>query len=98
MEKIKKTILQALAYEGVPCPSGITGPCEVIVPDLNAVYYMKINLTAELMDVGFLNAYVEPPPPPEPPIPPEPPENTYFLEDDNGDIFIDDYSNSFIYE
>ena len=97
MEKIKKTILQALAYEGVPCPSGITGPCEVIVPDLTAVYYMKINLTAELMDVGFLDAYVEPVIP-EPPVPPEPPVETFFLEDEYDNVLADENNEGFLYE
>jgi len=92
MEKIKKTILQALAYEGVPCPTGTTGPCEVIVPDLTAVYYMKINLTAELMDVGFLNAYVEPVIP-EPPVPPEPPAETFDLVSNEGIAFTDNNIN-----
>ncbi len=31
----------------------------VIIPDLNAVYYMKIGLTQDTLDVGFLDAYVE---------------------------------------
>ena len=96
MEKIKKTILQALAYEGVPCPSGITGPCEIIVPDLTAVYYMKINLTAELMDVGFLNAYVEPVIP-EPPVPPEPPAETFDLVSNEGVAFTDNNNDNLIY-
>lgn len=98
MEKIKKTILQAVGTQGVTCPSGTTGPCEIIVPDLLAVYYIKINLTAELMDVGFLDAYVEPVIP-EPPVPPEPPAETFFLVDSEGTVFYDPYNNNeFIYE
>ena len=97
MEKIKKTILQALMTESVPCPSGITGPCAIIVPDLTVVYHMKINLTAELMDVGFLDAYVEPVVP-EPPIPPEPPAETYFLEDEYENVLADDDDLGFLYE
>ena len=88
MEKIKKTILQVLTTESVPCSSGITGPCHIIVPDLLAVYHMKINLTAELMDVGFLDAYVEPVVP-EPIIPPEPPVDTDYLINTDDSIFAD---------
>ena len=98
MEKIKKTILQVLTTESVPCSSGITGPCHIIVPDLLAVYHMKINLTAVLMDVGFLDAYVEPVVP-EPPVPPEPPVETFYLVDTGSDVFNDPYNNNeFIYE
>ena len=96
MEKIKKTILQVLATQGVPCPSGITGPCDIIVPDLNAVYYMKINLTAELMDVGFLDGYVEPVIP-EPPVPPIPPAETFDLVSNEGIAFTDDNGDNLIY-
>lgn len=59
MEKIKKTILQALTTGTTACTGTTSGQCIIIIPDLNAVYYMKINLIAELMDVGFLDAYVE---------------------------------------
>ena len=97
MEKIKKTILQALTTLEVPCPSGITGPCEIIQPDLTAVYFMKINLTAELMDVGFLDAYVEPVIP-EPPVPPEPPVETFFLEDEYENVLADENNDGFLYE
>lgn len=86
MEKIKKTILQALTTESVPCPSGITGPCVIIVPDLSVVYHMKINLTAELMDVGFLDAYVE-----------ESISTTYLFTDNEDNLLVDDVGDNLIF-
>ena len=32
--------------------------CWEIIPDLDAVYYFKINLTSEIIDIGFFDAYV----------------------------------------
>ena len=55
MEIIKKTILQAITT-GVT--SGCTGHCHVIIPDINAVYYLKFGLVQDVEDVGFLSAFV----------------------------------------
>lgn len=60
MEVIKKTILRALTTEPVPCGDDVVGPCRRIIPDLSAVYFMKLSLTSEVMDIGFFDAYVEP--------------------------------------
>ncbi|MFW6219452.1 MAG: hypothetical protein ACOC33_01160 [bacterium] len=55
MEVIKKTIKQALT-------TGITetcsGDCRVIIPDLNANYYITFSLTAKSLDFGFFDALI----------------------------------------
>jgi len=92
MEKLKKTILQALTTEVTS--SGTT----IIVPDLSITYHLKFGLKQTARDIGFFDAYIEFVPP-IPPIPPEPPLITYFLEDDDGDVFTDNNNNNlFIYE
>ena len=98
MEKIKKTILQVTTTQSVPCPSGVTGPCHIIVPDLSVFYNIKINLTAELMDIGFFDAYVPPPPPPEPPIPPEPPVETFYYVDFEGNDYIEGGGDNYVWQ
>jgi hypothetical protein len=93
MELIKKTILQALTT-GIT--TNCTGTCKVIIPDLNAVYFIKFSLTNKTYDFGFFDAYVEPviPTPPEPVIPIE----TFYYVDDDGAIFIDSDGVDFIWE
>jgi len=53
METIKKTILQALT---TGTTSGCKDNCRIIIPDLAAVYYIKISLTQEAHDFGFFDA------------------------------------------
>lgn len=57
MEKIKKTILQAVTT-GITACTGTTGTCYVIIPDLDAVYHLKIGLKQDAQDIGFFDAYV----------------------------------------
>lgn len=59
MEVIKKIILQAVTT-GLTACTGTTGYCYIIIPDLTAVYHMKIGLKQDTLDVGFLDAYIEP--------------------------------------
>ena len=93
MEVIKKTIQQALTTTPViPCGDDVVGPCRRIIPDLNAVYFLKLSLTSEVMDIGFFDAYVEPP---EPPVPPT---TTFYLVDNSNNIFTDDNNDKFIYQ
>ncbi len=56
MEVLKKTILQAVTT-GITACTGTTGTCYVIIPDLNAVYYMKIGLKQDAHDLGFFDAF-----------------------------------------
>lgn len=91
MEKIKKIILQA-----VTTGTTITGGT-IIIPDLTAIYHLKIGLKQLAHDFGFFDAYVEYVPP-IPPVPPAPPEITYYLTDDDGSIFTDDNNNRFTYQ
>jgi hypothetical protein len=53
MEIIKKTILQALT---TGTTSGCKGNCRIIIPNLAAVYYIKICLVQEARDFGFFDA------------------------------------------
>ena len=53
METIKKTILQALT---TGTTSECNGNCRIIIPDLAAIYYIKICLTQEAHDFGFFDA------------------------------------------
>jgi hypothetical protein len=56
MEIIKKKILQALTT-GVTF--NVTGGTEhVIIPDLNATYYLKFSLDSQIRDLGFMDAFV----------------------------------------
>jgi len=90
MERIKKTVLQILT-------TGTTQSGDIIItPDLDAVYYFKIGIIGVMKDVGFLDAYVEPPAPPEPPVPPA--EVTYYYIENDGDIFQDKDGANFIYQ
>jgi len=57
MEKIKKTILQAVTT-GITACTGTSGICHIIIPDLSAVYYFKIGLKQKAHDMGFFDAYV----------------------------------------
>jgi len=94
MEVLKKTVLMALTTGLTTTTSGNS---YIIVPDLTAIYYFKIGLTAEMPDLGFFDAYVEPVIPEPPPIPPQPGE-TYYYVDANGDVFIDANGDNFIWE
>ena len=85
MEVLKKTILQA-----VTTGTTFTGGT-IIIPDLSAVYFIKIGLKQAAYDFGFFDAFVE-----EVIIPPSPTE-TYFLVDNNGDAFTDDNDDNLIY-
>lgn len=82
MEKIKKTILQA-----VRTGTTITGGT-IIIPDLSAVYYMKIGLKQDTRDVGFFDVYVEPE---------IPPDETYNLVDGEGNVLVDDNDDNLIF-
>ncbi len=54
MEVLKKTIQMALTTGLTATTSGNS---YIIVPDLTAIYHFKINLTAEMPDLGFFDAY-----------------------------------------
>jgi len=56
MEVLQKTILQALTTGST---TGTTGNSYIIIPDLNAVYYLKINLNSVVEDIGFFDAFDE---------------------------------------
>lgn len=88
MEIIKKTILQAVT---TGTTTGSTGTCRVIIPDLNAVYFIKLSLIAENYDIGFFDAYVEP----TEPVPPEPPVETFYWLNSGGEIFVDSNGDKF---
>lgn len=87
MEKIKKTILQALTT-GYNATGGT-----IIIPDLSAVYYLKVGLKQSARDLGFFDAYAEP----VEPVPPEPPVETFYLVDSVGNPFVDNNGDNFIY-
>ena len=53
MELIKKTIKQIMTT-GITATC--TGNCRTIIPDLKAVYHIKILLTSESQDIGFFDA------------------------------------------
>lgn len=88
MEKIKKTILQALTIG-----YNVTGGT-IIIPDLDAVYYVKVGLKQVVHDLGFFDAYSEP----VEPVPPEPPVETFDLVDSVGNPFVDNNGDNLIYE
>jgi len=54
MEVIKKKVQMVMTTGTTACTSG---SCYVIIPDLTAVYYFKIGLSAEMRDIGFFDAY-----------------------------------------
>lgn len=56
MEIIRKTILQAVTT-GTTSSNVDSG--FIIVPDLTAIYNIKIGLVQDVNDVGFLSAFVE---------------------------------------
>ena len=87
MEVLKKIILQA-----VTTGTTITGGT-IIIPDLNVVYYVKIGLKQIGHDLGFMDAYSEPPLP----IPPVPPSETFYLVDSVGSVFTDNNGDKFLY-
>lgn len=56
MEVLKKTILQAVTT-GITACTGTTGICNIIIPNIDAIYYMKIGLKQEAYDIGFFDAF-----------------------------------------
>ena len=69
--------------------NGLTGSTGNIVriPDLNITNYLKIGLKQHPQDIGFFDAFSEPPEP----IPPEPPgPPTFYLLDSESNIFVTD--------
>jgi hypothetical protein len=56
MEIIKKTISRLLT---TGTTSNCSGDCFVIIPDISAVYNLKVLLTTEYHDFGFFDAYEE---------------------------------------
>lgn len=92
MEKLKKTILQAVTTGTTAC-TGTTGTCYVIIPDLDAVYYIKIGLKQSARDIGFFDAFIEP----VEPEPPQPPEEGFYLVDSAGNPFVDNDNDNIIY-
>jgi len=54
MELIKKIILQSTT---TGTTTGCTGTCRVIIPDITAIYHMKILLTQDSHDWGFFDIY-----------------------------------------
>jgi len=91
MEVIKKKILQI-----VTTGTTVTGGT-IIIPDLSVVYHLKIGLKQSGHDIGFLDAYVEPPEP-VPPEPPGPPTETFYLVDSASNPYVDDNNDNLTYE
>lgn len=58
MEVLKKTILQAVTT-GTTEYNDTTGTHYVIIPDLDAVYHIKIGLKQSSRDIGFFDSYNE---------------------------------------
>lgn len=54
MEFIKKTILQSITTGTTATTEGIK---YIIIPDLTAIYYLKIGLESIENDIGFFDAY-----------------------------------------
>lgn len=84
MEVLKKIILQAV-ITGTTFTGGT-----VIIPDLKAMYYVKIGLKQTGQDFGFFDSYIEP-------INPDPVIETRYLIDNDSSIFTDNEGNRFIY-
>ena len=57
MEVIRKKILQAVI---TGTTSGCTGNCRIIIPDLTAIYHLKICLTQDTHDAAIFDIYPEP--------------------------------------
>ena len=90
MEVLKKIILQAVTT-GMTVTGGT-----IIIPDLNVDYYIKVGLKQVGHDLGFMDAYSEPPIP-IPPEPPEPPVETYFFVDYQYNVFVDSDGGGFLW-
>jgi len=82
MEKIKKTILQA-----VTTGTTITGGT-IIIPDLSVVYHLKVGLKQSARDLGFFDATA---------IPAPPPDETYNFLDNEGNVLVDDVGDNLIF-
>lgn len=54
MEIIKKTILRVMTTGATT-----TENTYAIIPDIDAVYNIKINLSSDVRDIGFFDAFVE---------------------------------------
>ena len=75
---------------GVPSSSGET----LIIPDFSVDVFFKIGLKQVGHDLGFMDAFSEPPEP----VPPEPPVETFYLIDSESNPFVDNDNGNFIYE
>jgi len=75
---------------GVPSSSGET----LIIPDFSVDVFFKIGLKQVGHDLGFMDAFSEPPEP----VPPEPPVETFYLVDSESNPFVDNDNGNFIYE
>jgi hypothetical protein len=56
MEVIKKEILQAVTTGITTTTSGYE---YIIIPDLNAVYHIKIGLEQTAQDYGFFDSFID---------------------------------------
>ena len=106
MEFIKKKIYRIMTTgTTVPCSyrdpntgvliTGCTAMTMTLVPDLTVNYFIKFGLFQDAEDIGFFDAYL-PFIEPTPPAPPTPGE-TFYLVDNNGDVFTDDNNDKFIF-
>ena len=82
MEKIKKTILQA-----VTTGTTVTGGT-IIIPDLTVDYFLTVGLKQSARDLGFFDASA---------IPAPPPDETYNLVDNEGNALVDDGVDNLIF-
>jgi hypothetical protein len=80
-------------YLGWTGASGGTG--YIVVPDLAAVYNIKIGLTAEIRDIGFFDAYLVNTE--EEQAPPAPPSETFYYVDSDESVFTDTDGAKFIW-
>jgi len=76
--------------------NGLTGSTGniLVIPDFSVDYYAKIGLKQVGHDLGFMDAFSEPPEP----VPPEPPVETFYLVDSESNPFVDNDNGNFIYE
>lgn len=56
MEVLKKIIHQSLTTGGT---TNCGDNCYEIIPNLNAIYYLKFSLTQDVIDCGFFDVYIE---------------------------------------
>lgn len=65
----------------------------IIIPDLTAIYHLKFGLNQHPQDIGFFDAYSEPPEP----VPPVPPSETFYLIDGSSNVLVDNNGDKFLY-